>query len=175
MLFTRHGDLGYTEVIGGPALLKCDARLECVGALDEAQAHLGLVRAMLSETAWAGPIKLVQADLQLLTAECATTPTGDTARFITDAHVSRLESELLAWEAGNLCPSGFVTPGDSVLDAQLHLARTAIRRAERRAVALHQSGGISNPVLLTYLNRLSSWVFGLSIVVGASRTSKELS
>jgi cob(I)alamin adenosyltransferase len=175
MLFTGHGDLGYTDVIGGPSLLKCDARLEAVGALDEAQAHLGLVRAMLAETAWAEPIRLVQADLALLMAECATTPTGDSTRYISEAHVTRLECELLSWEADAPSPGGFVTPGDSVLDAQLHLARTAIRRAERRAVALHQSGGIENPVLLTYLNRLSSWVFGLAIVVGASRIPKELS
>jgi len=178
MLYTGHGDLGYTDVIGGPSLLKCDARLEAVGALDEAQAHLGLVRAMLAETPWAESVRLVQADLALLTAECATTPTDDSTRYISETHVTRLECELLSWESAAAdapSPGGFVTPGDSVLDAQLHLARTAIRRAERRAVALHQGGGIENPVLLTYLNRLSSWVYGLAIVVGASRKPSDVS
>lgn len=166
MLFTGHGDAGYTSIIGGPSLLKCDARLEAIGALDEAQAHLGLIRAMLAGSPWTESIRFVQADLQLLMAECATAPTarGDAADpFITEDHVRRLEGELAAWDD---CVGGFrglVTPGDSILDAQLHLARTAIRRAERKVVALHQDGGIANPIILTYLNRLSSWVYGLTM------------
>lgn len=166
MLFTGHGDAGYTRIIGGPSLLKCDARLEAIGALDEAQAHLGLIRAMLKGSPWTQPIRFVQSDLHLLTAECATAQTarGDApAPLITEDHVRRLEGELAAWDdcAGGL--RGFVTPGDSILDAHLHLARTAIRRAERKVVALHHDGGIANPTILTYLNRLSSWVYGLTM------------
>ena len=167
MLFTGHGDEGYTSVIGGSSLLKCDARLEALGALDEAQAHLGLVRAMVAGCGWAESIKMVQSDLQLLMAECAT-PSGSFSceRYVTSAHVTRLEQELTEWDERTGGFGGLLIPGDSVLEAQLHLARTAIRRAERRVVALQQSECAANPNILPYLNRLSSWVYGLTIMAG---------
>ncbi len=167
MLFTGHGDAGYTSVIGGPSLLKCDTRLEALGALDEAQAHLGLVRAMLADSPWTESIKMVQGDLQLLMAECATAPHDNASgHYITDAHLHRLEQELDEWDSSTGGFRGLLIPGDSVLEAQLHLARTAIRRAERRVVALRQNDGIANPLILPYLNRLSSWVYGLAMMVG---------
>ena len=170
MLFTGHGDAGYTSVIGGPSLLKCDTRLEALGALDEAQAHLGLVRAMLADSPWTESIKSVQSDLQLLMAECATsaTPQGNVpVQFITYDDIKRLEDDLTAWDSYTGGFSGLLIPGDSILEAQLHLARTAIRRAERRVVALQQDNGIGNLLVLPYLNRLSSWVYGLALMVGA--------
>jgi cob(I)alamin adenosyltransferase len=172
MLFTGHGDAGYTSVIGGPSLLKCDARLEALGALDEAQAHLGLVRAMLVDSPWTESIKAVQSDLQLLMAECATSPAphGVPGQYITGDHMARLERELAEWDSSTGGFTGLLIPGDSVLEAQLHLARTAIRRAERRVVALQQNDGIASPLILPYLNRLSSWVYGLALMVGAVAT-----
>jgi cob(I)alamin adenosyltransferase len=169
MLFTGHGDSGYTSVIGGPSLPKCDTRLEAIGALDEAQAHLGLVRAMLSGSPWSDSVRMIQSDLQLLMAECATPPhsTGS-GQYVTEEHVKRLEDELAVWDDSTGGFQGLLIPGDSVLDAQLHLARTAIRRAERRAVALQQDGGIASPTILPYLNRLSSWIFGLAMMVGTA-------
>lgn len=174
MLFTGHGDSGYTRVIGGPSLLKCDARLEALGALDEAQAHLGLVRAMIAGSIWAESVRMVQSDLQLLMAECATAPGTHgciPGQYITDEHVNRLECEMNTWDDSTGGFRSLVIPGDTVLEAQLHLARTAIRRAERRVVALRQDDGISNPTTLIYLNRLSSWVYGLAMMVGASTTT----
>lgn len=171
MLFTGHGDAGYTSVIGGPSLPKCDTRLEALGALDEAQAHLGLVRAMVTGSPWAESIRMVQSDLQLLMAECATAPAphgGIPTQYITQEHVNRLEDELTTWDGSTGGFRGLLIPGDSILEAQLHLARTAIRRAERRVVALRQDDGIANAIILPYLNRLSSWVYGLAMMVGAS-------
>lgn len=174
MLFTGHGDEGYTSVIGGSSLLKCDARLEALGALDEAQAHLGLIRAMVAGCPWTGKekIKMVQSDLQLLMAECATPSGSDSCeRYVTAAHVTRLEQELTEWDEYTGGFGGLLIPGDSVLEAQLHLARTAIRRAERRVVALQQNECAANPNILPYLNRLSSWVYGLTMIVGACAAS----
>lgn len=159
MLFTGHGDAGYTSVIGGPALPKCDVRLEALGALDEAQAHLGLARALLTGTPWAESLKHLEADLQLLMADCATI--SQCGQHLSTEHVSHLESDLAAWD-GNF--HGLTIPGDTLIGAHLHLARTAIRRAERRVVALFQAEGIENPVMLAYLNRLSSWVYGLIMI-----------
>jgi cob(I)alamin adenosyltransferase len=169
MLFTGHGDEGYTNIIGGPALLKCDVRLEAVGALDEAQSYLGLARALLVGTAWAEPIKRVQDDMRLLMAECATVTSKDSAaHYISADHVRRLEDDLCIWDALIGGFRGFTTPGETVPGAHLHLARTVVRRAERQVVILHRKGQMSNSLTLTYLNRLSSWVYALALMVEAS-------
>ena len=163
MLYTGHGDAGYTRVIGGSLLLKCDARVEALGALDEAQAHLGLARALLADAPWIAALQRAQADLRLAMADIATVG-GKDAAYLTEARVQALEDDLRAWEpcAGGF--RGFATPGDTVPGAHLHLARTVIRRAERAIVALAQSEGGVHPLTLTYLNRLSSWVYALCLL-----------
>ena len=165
MLYTGHGDAGYTHVIGGPQLPKCDVRLEALGALDEAQAHLGLARALLVSQPVAGAIARVQADLRLLMADVATV---GGAQFLTDDHLRALETDLGDWDRQTGGFRGFVSPGDSVPGAHLHLARTVIRRAERAIVALAQRDAAIDALTLTYLNRLSSWVYALSLVLEAA-------
>ncbi len=166
MLYTGHGDAGYTHVIGGPALLKCDTRLEALGALDEAQAQLGLARALLASAPWMPSLKRVQNELRLLMAEIATLPHHTAGSvYLTTDHLLGLESDLCAWDTQTGGFHGFIIPGDSVPGAHLHLARTVIRRAERKIVALAREDGGVNPLLLVYLNRLSSWVYALTLLV----------
>ncbi|MHB1457441.1 MAG: cob(I)yrinic acid a,c-diamide adenosyltransferase [Armatimonadota bacterium] len=165
MLFTGNGDTGYTKIIGGISLPKDDQRIEIIGALDETQAHLGLARALLNSTKWADPIKRVQAELYLLMTECAAIPReGSIGLFITQNHIKQLEDDLTSWETMIDGANGFVTPGDTVLDAHLHLARTIIRRVERQVIALQHEDGIVNRITTTYLNRLSSWIYTLAII-----------
>jgi cob(I)alamin adenosyltransferase len=166
MLYTGHGDGGFTNLIGGPPLPKCDRRLEAIGALDEAQASLGLARALLAESPWPAAIARVQADLRLLMAELAS-PQAPGA-WLTDEHLARLEADLRAWDVGF---RGFITPGDSVGGAHLHIARTVIRRAERQVVGLAQAGDGVPPLVVQYLNRLSSWIYALALCVDADDTS----
>jgi len=166
MLYTGHGDAGYTHVIGGPTLLKCDARVEALGALDEAQAHLGLARALLTGTPWVVPIGRVQATLRLVMADIATVADGDhAAPYLSTDHLQALEDDLTVWDVRTGGFGGLVAPGDSVPGAHLHLARTVIRRAERKIVALSQSGHRVHQLTLSYLNRLSSWVYALCLLV----------
>ncbi|OPZ85747.1 MAG: Cob(I)yrinic acid a,c-diamide adenosyltransferase [bacterium ADurb.Bin429] len=162
MLYTGQGDGGFTRLIGGAALPKCDRRLETIGALDEAQAHLGLARASFHATAWAIAISRVQADLRLLMAELAAP--GTAGAFLEEAHTERLEADLHVWDAPF---QGFISPGEGMGSAHLHVARTVIRRAERQAVGLAQAGEPVNPRVITYLNRLSSWLFALALQVDA--------
>ncbi len=166
MLYTGHGDAGYTHVIGGPSLLKCDARVEALGALDEAQAHLGLARALLLGSPRAADIARVQADLRLLMADIAVV--SGAPGFLTPVHLQALEDDLRAWEGDAGGFRGFVAPGETVPGAHLHLARTVIRRAERQIVALAQAEGEAPPLILRYLNRLSSWVYALCLLVDAA-------
>lgn len=165
MLYTGCGDSGYTSVIGQTALRKSDLRIDALGSLDEAQAHLGLARAMLPGTHWASPLRRVQQHLTLLMADIATPAHhAVTCGYLTGEHLASIEADLAVWESmmGGYC--GFVVPGDSMPEAQLHVARTVVRRAERLLVALSEREPV-NPLALTYLNRLSSWVFTLSCLV----------
>ena len=163
MLYTGHGDAGFTRVIGGSPLPKSDARMEALGALDEAQAHLGLARALLAGTPWSAPIQRVLMDLRLAMADIATMAGGTC--YLTITHLQTLEDDLCAWDALTGGFPGLITPGGTVPGAHLHLARTVIRRAERKIVALAQSGADIHPLMLIYLNRLSSWVYALCLLV----------
>ncbi|HEY3379747.1 MAG TPA: cob(I)yrinic acid a,c-diamide adenosyltransferase [Armatimonadota bacterium] len=176
MIYTGHGDAGYTSVIGGAALLKCDRRLETLGDIDEAQAQLGLTRALLADTPWAANLHRVQADLRLLMADIAT-PSGthQYCQHLTKQPLLFLEEDLAIWDGMTGGFAGLTTPGNSIAGAHLHLARTVIRRAERHFVALQQEDGVGNPLAMTYLNRLSSWVYALALIVDAVPVTSSVS
>ena len=171
MYYTGHGDQGFTTVIDGVSLPKCDSRLETLGALDEVHAHLGLVRALLPGSPLATALLRTQHLLSRMMAEVATVTEGVT--YLTDADLRQLEADLAAWEHQSGGWTHFVTPGDSIPGAHLHIARTVVRRAERHAVALHLSGAALNPLLLSLCNRLSSWLFGSAHLIDRSATPHE--
>jgi cob(I)alamin adenosyltransferase len=163
--YTRRGDDGYTGLLGPERVSKYDLRPEAYGAVDEAQAALGLVRAS-GCTQRSGEILLtIQRDLHLLMAELAAAGNTDSpfAGSVTAAHVAQLESWIAEFEAQVEMPRQFVIPGDSSPGAALHLARTIVRRAERWAVRLEYEGALSNERVLHYLNRLSSLLFVLAL------------
>ena len=165
MYYTGHGDLGFTTVIGGVPLAKCDPRLETLGALDEVHAHLGLARALLMGASWAPAIFRVQQAVHCLMADLATVaPSGASPLYFDEDALRQIEADLARWETGTGA-SGFVTPGNTIPGAHLHIARTIIRRAERQLVALRESGVPIDPLMLTFLNRLSSWMFALALQV----------
>lgn len=165
MLYTGKGDNGFTKVIGGQPLPKNDLRVQILGALDEAQAHLGFARALLHNTTWADTIERTQNDMRLLMSEIAVIPKeGCTELFLKQEHIERLETDLDMWDKVVNDHKAFQTPGETELDAHLHLARTIVRRAERDAITLQNMGGISNQLIIAYLNRLSSWIYALTIL-----------
>ncbi len=167
MLYTGHGDAGTTTLIGSARLPKCDLRLELLGALDEAQAHLGLVRALLPHTPWAHALNRTQQALSTLMTAIAL---GTAASMLPDAALTELERDLADWESAGPPLTGFVTPGTTIAGAHLHVARTVIRRAERHLVALHLSDHAIPRSALPYLNRLSSWVFALALHMDSPTT-----
>lgn len=163
--YTRRGDDGTTGLLGEGRVPKHHPRLEALGALDEANAALGLARAACRHPR-CGPILLeAQRDLYRLMAEVAATP-ENAARFraIDAGRVAWLEAQIAALEASVEPPAEFILPGDSVAGAALALARTVVRRAERRVVELFDHGEITNPELQRYLNRLSSLCFALELL-----------
>jgi cob(I)alamin adenosyltransferase len=167
--YTRNGDDGKTGQLGEGRLPKYHPRIEVLGVLDEASAALGLSRA-LSQAPQSKPILIdVQRDLYAMMSEIATTP-ENTERFRTLGlpRVQWLESQADSLSALVPLPSEFILPGDSLSGAALALTRTIVRRAERRVVKLLDSGEIQNPIILQYLNRLSSLCFVLELLENQS-------
>lgn len=166
--YTRTGDEGTTGLLGEGRVPKFDLRIEALGAVDEATAALGLARAAAPSALTAALLLEVQRDLYKLMAEVGATP-ENAARFrvIDEARVAWLEAKTDMLEKATEMPREFILPGDHPSSAALALARTIVRRAERRVVALYTSGGLENPQLMVYLNRLSSFVFVLELAENA--------
>lgn len=162
--FTRKGDDGTTGFLGEGRVDKDDLRFEALGALDECSAHCGVVRSKLRNTADREMIAQVQRDLYHIMAE-ASADIQNAARFrsIGGEQVNWLEAQIKRLSAVVKMPSGFILPGDTELSAQVSVARTVVRRAERRMTAMGKQGLTENPSLVGYLNRLSSLLFVLEI------------
>lgn len=164
-IYTRAGDEGNTGLLGEGRVPKFDLRIEALGALDEATAALGLARSA-AQAAQSGPLILeVQRDLYKLMAEVGATPeNAATFRSIDAARVQWLEAQTDALSESVPMPREFIVPGENPASAPMSLARTVVRRAERRVVELFQQGGLENKHLLAYLNRLSSLCFVLELL-----------
>ena len=167
--YTARGDDGTTGRLGEGRLPKYHVRMEALGTLDESTAALGLARAQCADSR-SGPILLdIQRDLYMLMSEVAATPnTAEKIHFITAGRVAWLEEQADAISKLVEMPKEFILPGDSPAGAALSVARTVIRRAERRVVELFDMGEIANPDLQRYLNRLSSLCFVLELLENQS-------
>lgn len=156
-IYTRSGDAGTTGLVGGARVAKDDARVEALGAVDEANAALGLARLdSKGLPAVDAMLARIQHELFDLGADLATPDAGDGR--IRPSQAARLEAEIDAMTAQLPPLTAFVLPGGSPAAAHLHLARTVLRRAERCAVALQRLQPVT-PAALTYLNRLSDHLF----------------
>ena len=161
-LYTGKGDDGTTGLLFGGRVPKDSAHPRAVGAVDEAQAAIGVARS-LCEPEGVVDHQLTQAcrDLWVLMAEVATLPENagklaDGQTRVTAAMVQAVEAMVDDLGERFEAPAAFVVPGQTPLAAHLDLARTIVRRAEREAVPATASGSHVVP----YLNRLSSllWV-----------------
>ncbi|HYA01035.1 MAG TPA: cob(I)yrinic acid a,c-diamide adenosyltransferase [Candidatus Binatia bacterium] len=164
---TRTGDAGETGLLYGGRVPKDDLHTEAYGALDEAISALGLARATESDPGRAERLLAIQRELFTVGAELATGP-GERAKLekhfatVTPAMVAALDARLADLEARVPLAQAFVIPGGSPVAAALDLARSLVRRAERRSVSLQRAGLLENPEVLRYLNRLSDVLFMLA-------------
>jgi cob(I)alamin adenosyltransferase len=174
---THTGDDGSTGLLGEGRLPKYHPRIETLGALDEASAALGLARALTKSQQTNAILKEVQRDLYALMAEVAATEENvERIRILRQAQGTALNRPRLEWlesqvqtlEAQVPAPSEFILPGDSLPGAAFSLARTIVRRAERRVSELVSRGEVTNDVMLPYLNRLSTLSFLLELAENQS-------
>lgn len=175
-LYTRTGDTGETALFDGTRVAKSDARVDAYGEVDELNAVLGVVRAAGVDRDIDEILVTLQRDLFALGARLAD-PAERIAERVKKASlasddVTRLESWIDRFDEELPPLRRFILPGGSTPGAALHLARTVCRRAERRIVGLGRDA--VDPVIVTYVNRLSDLLFVLARVLnkraGASET-----
>jgi cob(I)alamin adenosyltransferase len=163
--YTRRGDHGYTGWLGEGRVPKNHPRLEAVGAIDEAVAALGMARAACQSPDSGEILLKIQRDLYHLMAEVSATPENASKfREIDPARVTWLEEQIQRISQVVEVPNEFILPGDSFSAAVVAMARTIVRRAERKVVALNLEEELENPDLLRYINRLSSLCFSLELL-----------
>lgn len=162
IIATRGGDKGETSLGDGTRLPKDAPRIEAIGAVDEANACLGLLR-LHAGPAHDALLARLQQDLFDLGADLCIPGTEGGLR-ITTGQCARLEAELQALNADLPPLRSFVLPGGSAAAAHAHLARTVARRAERCVVHLAAREPV-NPDVVRYLNRLSDLLFVLGRVL----------
>lgn len=168
---TRTGDGGETSLFGKERVRKHDPRIEALGDLDEAQSALGVARAQATGTV-AETILELQRGLYVAMSEVAT-PAADLARLgqrIDALAIAAIDERAAALRATARIEGRFVIPGEDPLSAALDVARAVVRRAERRVVALADSGAVDGTQLLPWLNRLSDVVFVLARSVESAPT-----
>lgn len=164
-VYTRTGDDGSTALGSGQRVPKSAPRIEACGAVDELNARIGVVLAGLAaQHEFVAPLRRMQNELFHLGADLCVPEKdkdGSTGPCVTAEHVTALE-QLMDRISTRLEPlANFVLPGGSPTAAQLHVARTICRQAERRVVSLAEAEPVG-PQVVQYLNRLSDVLFVLS-------------
>jgi len=163
--YTGKGDDGTSGLLSDERAPKFDLRFEALGALDEANSALGIARSNCRDAQLKEIILVMQRGLYKIMSEVAAAP-KNVARF------KSVGQENIAWVEGKIddlypqakIPKGLILPGDSPSGAALDLARTVVRRAERRVAELFYRGVIENQYILKYMNRLSSLCFIMEII-----------
>ena len=173
-IYTKKGDDGTTGLLYGGRVSKDDARTEVYGTLDEACSALGLARAAgLVERVESIVVRL-QREMFVAGAQLATAPENQSKLEVGVSRVSPEMTEQAEREIDDLLeqhplPQEFLLPGGSPGSAGLDLARSILRRAERRAVAMDRAGQVADPEILRYLNRVSDLLFALARYEEAER------
>ena len=167
-IYTKTGDDGTTGLVRGPRRFKYDLRVACFGAVDEANAMIGMAR--LSTTSMPkidAVLAHIQNDLFDLGSDLATPGAdaeGTRSLRITADQCSWVEQMIDLYNEALAPLNSFVLPGGSPLSAALHVARTVVRRAEREVVQLVHNEPDTSGQTVIYLNRVSDLLFVLARV-----------
>lgn len=163
-IYTKTGDTGKTALFGGGRVAKNNLRVEAYGTVDELNAFTGLLRDMMPIENHSTFLEKIQNQLFVIGSLLAST--ADKNNFLPDLSetaVHALELQIDAMEVQLPPLKNFILPGGHVVNSYCHIARTVCRRAERNVVALSlKKNSNINPLVLTYLNRLSDYFFVLA-------------
>ena len=168
-IYTKKGDDGTTSLWYGGRVPKHHGRTEAYGSLDEACSLLGVARALCGpeRAELAADVLRLQDDLFVAGAELATAPEAserleDGISRVTEAMVAELERLIDRYMDEVELPPKFVIPGGNALSAQLDVARTVIRRAERHISALSEAGELNGETVIHFVNRASDLAYAMA-------------
>ncbi len=169
-IYTKTGDKGSTSLFGGTRVKKHHLRIESYGTVDELNSYIGLIRDQEIDTLSNNALIKIQNELFTLGAMLATPPEKETLKNgkkrlnipkIENSSIEFLENEIDRMNETLPQMTHFILPGGHTTVSFCHIARCICRRAERISVALHEEENISEDIL-TYLNRLSDYLFVLA-------------
>lgn len=165
----QHNLPGNTDLIGRSGVSKADKRIEAIGAIDEAAAAIAHARASLKDSELNAKLRACQAELSMIMGYLASTDVnrygGTEKRMRIQEALERLLGTIDELQNRIPSPKSFIVPGDEPVSAALDLARTVVRRAERRVVDLYTEQGTVDPLIAEYLNKLSTLVYLIELSV----------
>jgi len=161
-IYTKKGDQGFTELIGGKRLSKCSLRVNTYGSVDELNSILGVIISKITDEKAKAHLQTIQHQLFVIGTILADPDFKHPAGLnVEKDSISKLESKIDEWDKQLPQLSNLVIPGGSVLAAEVHYARSICRRVERNLVALAEKEKVPEN-LVVYLNRLSDFLFTLA-------------
>jgi cob(I)alamin adenosyltransferase len=172
---TKRGDGGQTGLAGGIRISKADLRVESYGSVDELNTFLGFARSICENKEIADWTETIQRTLFRVGSAIATPPgSKKQPPIVTTEDIDMLTDLVHKIEATEGILSDWSLPGAHTQSAAYEVARTVCRRAERTAVRFVENGGVVQPTVLPYLNRLSDviWLFGRLIEFNAGVESR---
>ncbi len=161
-IYTKTGDTGQTSLYGGKRLSKADLRVEAYGTLDELNSWLGLIKDEIHGTHIKDLLKEIQDRIFTISSHIASDPEKEMPLpDIFEQDISLLETEIDKMTEHLEPLKFFILPGGHRKVSEIHIVRTVCRRAERMIVSLSEQSQVES-IIITYLNRLSDFLFVLA-------------
>jgi len=174
--YTGKGDDGKTSNLTGNRLWKDDYLIEVIGTIDEATSSIGLARDFIGDSNLVKLLELIEYDLYVLNTDILNSNKTKNQKIlqVNKKMVNKLEIEILKHNMELKPLTNFISIGGMPQISAMHLARTIVRRAERRMITLSKVEKI-NPEVIAYLNRLSTLLFVLSRYISKKENIDEKS
>jgi cob(I)alamin adenosyltransferase len=160
-IYTKTGDKGQTSLYDGTRIDKDSLRVDAYGTIDELNSYIGLSRNYVKDKEVDEILFKIQKKLFFIAGELATKEDGKFKRTANEQDIKKLEDIIDEYLKKIDTVNAFIVPGTSLASANLHVARTVCRRAERRIITLSKEENI-NPLLIKYVNRLSDTLYAMA-------------
>jgi cob(I)alamin adenosyltransferase len=173
-IYTKKGDQGSTGLIGGTRVSKGDVRIEAYGTVDELNSYIGLISTLDINLLYVAQLQEIQDRLFTIGSHLAADPEKSKMQLpdLLESDVEKLEHWMDVMDEALPALTAFILPGGHAICAHTHVARCICRRAERMTVTLDELEGVE-ALVLTYLNRLSDYLFVLSRKISLDQGVKE--